>query len=106
MSDAVAETEGVRKGLVWPVLILAMVFTVVFVIVGIGTYECVTFGHSDCDVATCCVTPCTVFVAVVIWLCAASAVALSGENGLNRQTTFLRILWTVFPCILEWCGKG
>ena len=80
MSDAVGETEGVRKGLVWPVLVLAMLFTVVFVIVGIGTYECVAFGHRDCDACTCCVTPCTIFVAVVIWLCAASAVALSGER--------------------------
>eukprot|EP00903_Cladosiphon_okamuranus_P012954 g12093.t1 len=81
VSDAVGETEGVRKGLVWPILILGMLFTVVFVIVGVGTYECVACGHRDCDAITCCITPCTVFVAVVIWLCAASAVALSALSG-------------------------
>eukprot|EP00752_Nemacystus_decipiens_P005381 g4879.t1 len=81
VSDAVGETEGVRKGLVWPVLILGMLFTVVFVLVGIGTYECVAFGHRDCDALTCCISPCTIFVAVVIWLCAASAVTLSALSG-------------------------
>ncbi|CAN0284843.1 unnamed protein product, partial [Scytosiphon promiscuus] len=77
VSDAVNETEGVRKGVVWPTLVLALLFTVVFIVIGIGTYECVAYGTSTCDAAACCISPCTVFVAVVIWLCAAAAVSLS-----------------------------
>ncbi len=80
ISDAVDDTEGFRKGVVWPVLTLALLSTAGFILISVGTYECVAFGHADCDAITCCVTPCAVFVAVVIWLCAASAVALSGER--------------------------
>ncbi|CAM9899295.1 unnamed protein product, partial [Ectocarpus fasciculatus] len=81
ISDAVSDTEGARKGLVWPVLILSLIFTAFFVAVGISTYECVACGHRDCAPVSCCITPCTIFVAVVIWICAALAVSLSALTG-------------------------
>ncbi|CAM9794407.1 unnamed protein product [Pylaiella littoralis] len=81
VSDAVGETEGARKGLVWPVLILALLFTIVFVVVGVGTYELVACGRRDCGAISCCVTPCTIAVAVIVWLCAAVAVTLSALSG-------------------------
>ncbi|CAM9803134.1 unnamed protein product [Ectocarpus sp. 12 AP-2014] len=81
ISDAVSDTEGARKGLVWPVLILSLMFTAFFVAISVSTYECVAFGHRDCAPASCCINPCTIFVAVVIWICAALAVSLSALTG-------------------------
>ena len=69
-----------RQGLVWPLLSLALLLTVTFVLISIGTYECVAYGHADCEAATRCVTPCAVFIAVVIWLFAATAVSMRGES--------------------------
>ncbi|CAM9421985.1 unnamed protein product [Laminaria digitata] len=81
VSDAVADTEGVRKGVVWPALTLAMLFTAAFVVVAIGTYECIACGTSTCGAVSCVVAPCTVFLAIVIWISAASAVTLSALSG-------------------------
>lgn len=78
------DTRKFRQGLVWPLLSLALLFTIIFVVISIGTYECVAYGHADCEAVTCCVTPCTVFIAVVVWLFAATAVSMSGESeGIN-----------------------
>ena len=74
------DTRELRKGMVWPLLTLALLFTVIFVLISIGTYECVAFNLAHCGAVTCCVTPCAVFIAVVIWLFAAFAVSLSGES--------------------------
>lgn len=84
VSDDVGDTRELRKGLVWPLLSLALLCTVIFVVISIGTYECVAYGHADCDAVTCCVTPCAVFIAVVTWLFAAMAVSMSGES--KRRT--------------------
>ncbi|CAN0314917.1 unnamed protein product [Ectocarpus sp. 6 AP-2014] len=81
ISDAISDTEGARKGLLWPVLILSLVFTAFFVAISVSTYQCVAFGHRDCAPASCCINPCTIFVAVVIWICAALAVSLSALTG-------------------------
>ena len=80
-----ADTEGVRKGVVWPTLTLSMIITVAFVVTAIGTYECIACGASTCDTVSCVVSPCTIFLAIVIWLSAASAVSLSGETELQRE---------------------
>ena len=79
MSDAVHETEGVRKGLVWPAVALAMLFTAIFIVVAVGTYGLIACGSHTCGAVSCIVSPCTVFLAIVIWLSAASAVTSSGE---------------------------
>ncbi|CAN0376248.1 unnamed protein product, partial [Laminaria digitata] len=48
VSDAVEETKGVRKGLVWPALSLALLFTVVFIVIAIGTYGFISCGTHTC----------------------------------------------------------
>ena len=81
MSDAVHDTEGVRKGLVWPAVALAMFFTAVFVVIAVGTYEFIACSSHTCGPVSCIVSPCTVILAIIIWLSAASAVTLSGETN-------------------------
>lgn len=66
-------------------MILSLIFTAFFVAVSVSTYECVACGHRDCAPLSCCITPCTIFVAVVIWICAALAVSLSGKRS-NRRS--------------------
>lgn len=83
ISDYVDDTEGVRKGVVWPVIALSMLLIVIFIVIGLSTYECVACGVADCDTISCCISPCAIFLAVVIWLSAAAAVTLSGETDLS-----------------------
>lgn len=79
LSDAVATTSGVRKGVIWPAISLSILIIIGFIVFGIGTYECVACGAGKCRSLSCLITPITVFLAVVIWIAAASAVSLSGE---------------------------
>lgn len=72
-------------------LSLALLLTVTFVLVSIGTYECVAYGHADCEAATRCVTPCAVFIAVEIWPFAATAVSMVVRvTGVSRIVPHLQ----------------
>lgn len=79
ISDAVGKTESVRHGIVWPALALSMWAIICFIIIGLTTYGVVACGLLPCGPLTCILLPGTAFLAVVIWLCAATAVTLSGE---------------------------
>lgn len=81
VSDAVNDTEGVRKGVVWPAVALAMAFTAIFIVIAVGTYGFIACGTHTCGPVGCIVSPCTVFLAIIIWLSAASAVTLSALSG-------------------------
>lgn len=79
VSESVATTEGLRKGVVWPAIVLSLLVVVTFIVVGISAYGFIACGARPCGPLTCIVLPGTVFLAIVVWLSAASAVTLSGE---------------------------
>lgn len=81
VSDSVATTEGVRKGVVWPAVVLSLLVVVVFILVSLSAYGCIACGAKPCGPVTCIILPGTVLLAIVVWLSAASAVTLSALSG-------------------------
>lgn len=80
VSEAVETTRGIRKGLVWPVISLTMLLIIVFLVIALGTYNIMACSLSKCVSIANCITPCAVFLAIIIWLSAASAVTMSGKQ--------------------------
>ncbi|CAM9191080.1 unnamed protein product [Ectocarpus sp. 8 AP-2014] len=82
ISDAVYTTKVLRRTIVWPTIILALVFVALFILISCTTYEAVACARPSCR------APCTggfapfvVFLAVVVYLCAASVISLSALTG-------------------------
>lgn len=94
ISDAVHTTKVLRRTIVWPTIILALVFVALFTLISCTTYEAVACARPSCR------APCTggfapfvVFLAVVVYLCAASTISLSGEIPLYVLTIALSYLY-------------
>ena len=87
VTDAIDTTEGIRKGLVWPIISLSILMIVIFVAIALGTYEFVAWGIKDCDYISCFVFPCAIVIVVIIWLITVAAVSLSGETRALRSQT-------------------
>ncbi|CBJ30622.1 expressed unknown protein [Ectocarpus siliculosus] len=93
ISDAMYTTKVLRRTIVWPTIILALVFVALFILISCTTYEAVACARPSCR------APCTggfapfvVFLAVVVYLCAASVISLSGEIPLYVLTIALSYL--------------
>lgn len=78
--DFVKSTEGIRKGLVWPLISLSMLVILVFITIAFGTCECAMWNISDCNCISRCISPCAVILAGMLWLLVVATAAFSGEN--------------------------
>lgn len=86
--DFVKSTEGIRKGLVWPIISLSMVVILVFIAIALGTYECGVCNISDCDCISRFISPCAVILAAMLWLLVVASAFFSGENRMLCPQVF------------------
>lgn len=81
VSEAVKTTKGIRKGVVWPLISFTIVM-VIFLLIALGIYSIFACSVNNCVMIAKLITPCSIFLALIIWLSAAAAISMGGERTL------------------------